>query len=1130
MLNVFIQKEDKFLKCFDALSKDSSIFGNRFLEASAGTGKTFAIEHVFLRLLLESKNEDNITIENILVVTFTKAATRELKYRIRSNIEKALTFLKSENRSILSSFNYLLPFLDNKKESINKLQSALLLFDSAQIFTIHGFCYFMLTKYPFESDTIFNLSEESAYKEIVKKECLDFLRYFAGSGRYFPEQISILLQSYQEISPFIEKLINFNAPFKKELLADEILMEFNTILQSQLPSYDDLNNGPATFRQKILEDFEKLKNFYKKITYLSEEEIIEQLDLLISLFEQGACSFELFNEILKTKFTLFDFFNLSNRKIKYREESEESLKLNYPGFFTRSSSLLYPLIKEALDGKKILNNLALDIHTKAKERLIEEDLFTYDDLIIKMNEALDSEIFRKNVQKNFKGAIVDEFQDTDPLQWEILKKIFFKEKLDLKAFYLVGDPKQSIYSFRHADLATYFSAGQFLGEGSKFFLNTNYRSLPELVSSLNYLLSDKFLANWINIPKMNLSYSYTPVLAGVEKDDNFNEKNPVEFFIAQDCSSKNKKWPSNNLENEIFFPYILNEILRLNKDQGIKFENIAILVKDRFQAESIKRFLLKKAVPAHSSSDKPIYETKAFEGLKEILEATINCKDINHIKVALAGPYIKWTDRDIIEKNIDEPLILFCNLNEILKTKGPSHFFRSFLYSSFSDESSIYEKLINKNDLSFYQNTIQLIELIIEKDREQKLTSEGILNFFVDLKTLYGEDNPRLMTSASSDLDSVQIMTIHMSKGLEFDVVFALGACNRKAQEENIEEINLEKFRQLYVALTRAKKRLYVPFIIDENEKGYEESSFSPMELFFQFSAKDGSLINNDLILSKINFLQCEGIIKAVFLKGKAEKIIFPSSNENIEFDLLPKINLIKDHGLIHSFSSLSSKGKTFHSIKEEINSEILFSSLNIAPGSEAGIIIHKIFERIFSGKEKNFWTKEYLSKIIEEELSYSMFLGKQNYFIEIISLALQLPLADLNFAIKDVFIENIFVETEFLFSYKDEKNLMKGFVDLVLCYEGKYYLIDWKTNWLGDEYKNYSKENLLVAMHEHEYFLQAAIYSESLKRYLKIIDSRPFDEIFGGAVYIFLRGLHDDDSKNCGIYHFIPDLSLLSF
>ena len=1118
------------MKVFDALSKDSSIFGNRFLEASAGTGKTFAIEHVFLRMLLENKNEEQISVENILVVTFTKAATRELKLRIRSNIERALFFLKTEDKSLSSSFNYLTSYLNNKEEALHRLQSALHLFDQAQIFTIHGFCFSMLSKFPFEADAIFNLSEESAYKEIMKRECLDFLRYFAGMGKYFPEQISIILKSNQDISSFIEKIISYNSKRNKELSSETIFQKFNEILEKELSTYEEFKsdkNSSFIFRKKILEDFDKLKKSYKKLPHISEDEILEQVDLLISLFIEGKSSFSFFNEILKTKFSLFDFMNISNRKVKFGKE--DSLELNYPHFFRRGMDLFYPLIKDAINEIKIFNNIALDIHENANKKLIEEDLFTFDDLLLKMDAALDIDIFREKVQKLYKAAIVDEFQDTDAVQWEIFKKIFFYNKKDLKAFYLVGDPKQSIYSFRNADLNTYFSAGQFLGDESKYFLRTNYRSTPELISSLNYLFSEKFLLNWINIPKMKLSLSYIPVYPGIEADKNFKDESPVDFFIAKDSSSRIKKWPSPNIENDFLYPFISKEVLRLNREKHIKFENIAVLVKDRYQAERVKRFFLKNEIPAYSTSQQPLFETQAFDALQEVIAATIHCHDFNLIKIALGGPYIRWTDTDIKQKNIDEGIILFASLNETLKTKGLSHFLRSFIYSSWDEEGSIYEKLINKKDLSLYQNTMQLIELLIEEERDKKLTNDGILNFFNDLRTLYGEENSRIMVHPSQELSAIQIMTIHMSKGLEFDVVFALGSCNRMAQQENIDENNLEKFRQLYVALTRAKKKIYVPFIIDGNEKGYEESSFSQMELFFKYSLKDGSNLTNELILAKLKNLQEEKIVNPIFLEESFEGTAKCFDQEKLDFDLLPTSNLTKEQGFIHSFSSLSSKKKYIISSTEEIGNEIIFSSTEILPGAEVGITIHKIFEKIFSGREEKFWMKKYLMTIIDEELLNTPFSKKNEIFYQVVNLALQLELTNSGFAIKDVPLENIFVETEFLFSFKEDKNFMKGFVDLVLLYKGKYYLIDWKSNWLGDRYSSYDTENLELSMIEHEYFLQAAIYAESLKRYLKIIDKRPFSEIFGGAIYLFLRGLGTDPSKKTGVYHFIPDLNLLN-
>ena len=126
---------------FDCLSIDCPLLGAHILEASAGTGKTFSIEHVFVRLLLEKKG---IELEEILAVTFTRAAARELKGRIRNNIEKAISFLQNG----LSPWDYL-KAVDHPERAIRILLDAQAVFDRCQIFTIHGFCYRMLKEFAF---------------------------------------------------------------------------------------------------------------------------------------------------------------------------------------------------------------------------------------------------------------------------------------------------------------------------------------------------------------------------------------------------------------------------------------------------------------------------------------------------------------------------------------------------------------------------------------------------------------------------------------------------------------------------------------------------------------------------------------------------------------------------------------------------------------------------------------------------------------------------------------------------------------------------------------------------------------------------------------------------------------------
>nr|NGX30145.1 RecBCD enzyme subunit RecB [Candidatus Anoxychlamydiales bacterium] len=131
-------------------------------------------------------------------------------------------------------------------------------------------------------------------------------------------------------------------------------------------------------------------------------------------------------------------------------------------------------------------------------------------------------------------------------------------------------------------------------------------------------------------------------------------------------------------------------------------------------------------------------------------------------------------------------------------------------------------------------------------------------------------------------------------------------------------------------------------------------------------------------------------------------------------------------------------------------------------------------------------------------------------------------------FCLKDVEFNNFHPEVEFLFSWK--KDYMKGFIDLVFEHQSKYYIIDWKSNYLSDFSKDYDTKNIEKEMSLHNYYLQAAIYTKSLKQHLKILN-KDFEKVFGGVFYIFLRGQansHESKTNNYGSYHFYPDLKVL--
>lgn len=218
------------------------------------------------------------------------------------------------------------------------------------------------------------------------------------------------------------------------------------------------------------------------------------------------------------------------------------------------------------------------------------------------------------------------------------------------------------------------------------------------------------------------------------------------------------------------------------------------------------------------------------------------------------------------------------------------------------------------------------------------------------------------------------------------------------------------------------------------------------------------------------------------FFQQKAKNYLTPPSYPHFSF---------KENYLV-SFTSLAKKQH------KETGPIILpeEKTIHALPvGSETGTLVHSIFQEIFESDFAN------IQQIVFKKLSFSSLRGWETVLLKQIESLLKLPLD--GFCLLD--LKEYMVEMEFLFSSGDQT--IKGFADLVFCYKGKYYILDWKSNWLGPNDSFYSEENLRKSMEENDYYLQAKLYAEALKRYVKLFDTRPFETLFGGAFYVFVRG-----------------------
>ncbi|MCB1107561.1 MAG: UvrD-helicase domain-containing protein [Chlamydiia bacterium] len=956
---------------FDILDSNTPLLGHHLLEASAGTGKTFTIEHLVARLI----EEENFDLDEILVVTFTRAATRELKARVRNTLK-------------------------SKPPSFN-IQKALVLIDQAQIFTIHGFCHRMLTEYAFEAGLGFGLlsEEESDYRAILKTHIADFFRTSLSHEEYSTSQLATLRQDKEALTLKILSLVEKEGDFP--------------IYDSFSASYQKYNalRQKLSFPLHLLDHFSKIRD--------KTGAIKKPYDVQIALLEKSSLTLEEF-ETLTASPPILSHLIPENL---YKKSADVDVRPLYT-----FADPLRPILEETSSPLCTLVRIARSVRTTARDALAEKEILAPNDILQKMKDSLALSPFREKVRSRYRAAIIDEFQDTDPIQWNIFKTLFIDDPIP--ALYLVGDPKQSIYSFRSADIYTYLSAEKAVSK--KAHLDTNYRSDPKLIEHLNALFYKD--PHFLSLPDAPLPFH--PVRHSNIPDRPFpDDKDPVHFFIYETEKIREKSWPSPEIEETTFFPYIATEILSLTKNDDFHFSDFAILVKDRYQAARLKSYLESHNIPTQSKSTDSLIITPTFSLVRSLLEALLDPSEIT-VKRFLSHIYNhhELTNTDLVTQTI----------TDFARPQTLHEAFRS---------------LYTPTDLDTYSDYYQLAELLLDYEGQTKAPLPKILQFLLTQKDLHRRP--------LSDSNSVTIMTIHMSKGLEFNIVFALGLINRYTGREDfvrhqknwllfnpehatcqaaIQNQEAEKLRQLYVACTRAKHRLYIPLLRDTKCRPIPLGQASPLELF-------------DPTPTNATYLKPHTLPK---IQTKPPHLISP---KNPTPTYTPRY--------LHSYSSLA------HTTPQPPTE----TPTDLPKGAETGLIIHSLLETLVTNPKTDLPTL--LKQTLPPHFPYQATLT-------LLQNALYTPLAPHPFTLAEV--AHTYPEVEFLYPQKNA--FIKGYIDLVFTHEGQTYLLDWKTNHLP----SYDPETLHQAMRHHDYYLQARLYQTALTRHLGHPPA--------GTYYIFLRGL----------------------
>ncbi|HIJ56177.1 MAG TPA: exodeoxyribonuclease V subunit beta [Deltaproteobacteria bacterium] len=1172
---------------FDLLN--TPLRGTNLIEAGAGTGKTYTIAGLFVRLILE----EQVPVEKILVVTFTIAATEELKDRIRKKLVQVKSGLIYGNEDD--------PFISelSKRQSdsdraLQRIDEAIIDFDRAAIFTIHGFCQRIIHENAFEIGSLFDTELAADQSHFLQEVTDDFWRkHFYRAPK---ELVNYALSAGKIPGPsFFHELLNrINAP--EILIIPEMQVRPLRNLKSYRACLTKLTSSWAKARHDVadlLRDPSLKGNIYGSLSSNDRElkiaSMLESMDRFVESHSIGFPLFDGFQRFTHQKLSLsvkkgleppnHEIFHLCDELLQKGEDLKKEIE-------RRLLSLKIEFFK---DSKAAL-----------KKRKQEKNILFFDDLLLLVKQTLEADggdILATAIRRQYQAALVDEFQDTDAVQYHIFSKLFSKPTSIL---FMIGDPKQAIYGFRGADVFSYLKAVQ--DARNKYTLTHNWRSDPKLISAVNSLFSS------VQNPFVFKDIPYETASPGNDLFRADTEEKPFRIWFLP--AEENRPIPKEDAYH-LISEQVGQEISRMLQQESRLFgaDDIAVLVRTNRQAQIVKTYLTRKDIPSVLFQSGNIFDSHEAEEIQTLLLSIAEPGHEGRFRTALSCDLMGFTGESLQSAEEDASRwegyrSHFREYHEIWNDQGFIRMFRMLM-----TREKAKERLLSLPDGERrLTNLLHLEELLHQTAVDKKLGISGLIKWLSEQRA---PSSPRLeehQLRLESDENSVKIVTIHKSKGLEYPVIFCpfcweaslvrgsgilfhtddenrrlaldLGSKNLDHHSGIAqEELLAENLRLLYVAVTRAIKRCY---LIWGQIRSAETSAiayllhFSPssatgsilMDLKAQYSALSGEKLYNDLkALQERSGGSIE--LETLPLKGAAKYSIPSCEPEKLEHKRFS--STIDLSWKISSYSSLISRRIKDTELPDRddnrsIDSEFIdsrkgFNIFRFPKGARAGLFFHEIFEQLdFQNASPQICTP-----MIEEKLrDYGFDTEWRETVYQLIQNVISIPLpTDINhFALSAISSENRINEMEFYFPlhpfspqtlqdifsehagiristgfpdrlerlvFSPASGFMKGYMDLVFFHEGRFFLIDWKSNHLGSKIDEYGKEALNTAMGEDYYILQYHLYVLALDLYLtQRLPGYHYSRDFGGVFYLFIRGIDTDRGPEFGIYSDQPNIEMI--
>ncbi len=827
--------------------------GKHLIEASAGTGKTYNITRIYLRLLLERE----LTVEQILLMTFTKDATQELRGRIDAFIRECL----NDWPSLIKKEDYFKAISErvNTEKVIFLLKRALLFLDEASIFTIHGFCKRVLTQHAFNSGLAFNAKMEADSSDLILEACQDWYR---GLSKASPDEFTSIAQFWSTPSSFLssfKKAIGHNAEI--------------TVLDSSLIEVDFIK----TANQAYLSLTENENFLYSTLIEVKKGDEQEQRITELNSLKQWLLDVQ---HDIKLSYTrpIPDAF-INGRRFG-RSTSKVALK-NIFAPVTAVKLLAGSLVKliNKANAFAIVQQGIYHIRSQVVAKKNQHNILDFDDLIKTLADCLianknelaekpDINSLAQILLKQYPVALVDEFQDTDPQQFSILQAIYYQPPkkeitcnlINSSGLYLIGDPKQAIYGFRGCDVFAYLAARHTCDY--HWLMDTNWRSTPEMVAGYNEIFKDKIVKGSTSVFGYDIPYNAvksgkksleTTLLCGSteEKTQSTQENKALQFvlfrgeknsikqtvrpFMATWCANEIQQLLKNSSSNKV--SNSIDQKLTPQNKESVKPQDIAVLVRDGTEANEIKNALqqLNLASVFLSNRANLLHSVQAKQ-LISLLNGLLHLENERSFTAAICCGLLGFHENELHQLQHNEIEYQQLKFDFIaLRVQWQKQSFITMALHLMHNHF----KVPTKDKDRCLTNLLHLFELL--QSASQRFRQPQALLFWFEQQCSL--DNPDIESELrlESDDDLIRIVTQHGSKGLEYPIVFIPFSSRHKdplkfankgidyieyhddsgalclslggtdaAKKAMAEEAYAESIRLLYVAITRAERRCYI--------------------------------------------------------------------------------------------------------------------------------------------------------------------------------------------------------------------------------------------------------------------------------------------------------------------------------